>query len=310
MNGLAGVLISIAGTATTVATLLWVIRWNRKKNRFSPFTEKLLRSPGYTLGKEVDQLTDDMFPHLLLIACLPLIYILLFPNLSSSTSQIVFGAFFLGAFLLELKKLVTHFKRLIKLRLGLDGEVYTGQELNFLMRDGAWVYHDIPYQYGNIDHIVVSAGGVFVVETKAVRKPGNEEGKRQSTVVCKQGKLHFPHFVTDEPLRQAQRHADYVAKFFRDKTGQSVPVSPVVALPGWLVNNNSRNGPLVINPKRGAMLRALVRRPVIAPDRAAMLAKQIEAFARSVASGTDKTDPDAHKKYTFWLNRKPEEQKL
>src|SRR5690606_37340526 len=103
---------------------------------------------------------------------------------------------------------------------------YTGQELNFLMRQGAWVFHDIPYKYGNIDHIVVSKGGVFVVETKAVRKPVGEDGKRKSKVSASGGKLHFPHHVTQAPIQQAKRHAEYVSEFLVRKTGKNYPVTP------------------------------------------------------------------------------------
>ena len=56
---------------------------------------------------------------------------------------------------------------------GLRGEEYTGQELNFLMRDGAYVFHDIPYKYGNIDHVVVCQSRILAVETKAYSKPQN-----------------------------------------------------------------------------------------------------------------------------------------
>jgi len=49
------------------------------------------------------------------------------------------------------------------LGLGREGEEYTGQELNFLMSKGAIVYHDIPYIYGNIDHVVIALDKIFAI---------------------------------------------------------------------------------------------------------------------------------------------------
>ena len=55
--------------------------------------------------------------------------------------------------------------------LGLEGELATGEELNQLMLDGCRVFHDIPFRFGNIDHVVVSQSGVFSVNTKMLGKP-------------------------------------------------------------------------------------------------------------------------------------------
>ena len=139
--------------------------------------------------------------------------------------------------------------------LGCDGERYTGQELNYLMRSGAWVYHDLPYQYGNIDHMVVSTGGVFVVETKAVSKPQVGKGKkREAKVECKNGVLHFPHISTSLPLKQAGIHAKYVEKYLQKRAGLRVPVKAVVALPGWFIEGQGGDVE-IINPKRGLACR-------------------------------------------------------
>ncbi|MBN1547047.1 MAG: NERD domain-containing protein [Syntrophaceae bacterium] len=52
-------------------------------------------------------------------------------------------------------------------RLGYEGEMATGQELNMLMLEGYHVFHDFPADRFNIDHIVVSPNGVIAIETKA-----------------------------------------------------------------------------------------------------------------------------------------------
>jgi hypothetical protein len=40
------------------------------------------------------------------------------------------------------------------LRAGYDAELAVGQELDKLMREGAWVFHDVPGENFNIDHVV------------------------------------------------------------------------------------------------------------------------------------------------------------
>ena len=47
-----------------------------------------------------------------------------------------------------------------------------GQLLENLRADGARVFHDLVGEGLNIDHVVVSPHGIFVLETKTWSKPG------------------------------------------------------------------------------------------------------------------------------------------
>lgn len=208
------------------------------------------------------------------------------------------------------RQFYTRLSILPKIRLGLDGEVYTGQELNYLMQTGAFVYHDIPYKYGNIDHIVVSTGGIFVVETKAVRKPAGEDGKRQSKVSVLNGKLCFPGFSSDAPINQAKRHAEHIRMFVRSHTDIDIPVTPVVSLPGWYITTSEVSKVLIINPKRGAALGSFVCRKLVTKEQVDIVATLIEEVARSVRANAEKFDPDADQKYDLWGDRKFEERKI
>lgn len=51
-------------------------------------------------------------------------------------------------------------------RLGRDGERWTERELSSLEQDGWNVRHDIESRYGNIDHVLVGPGGVFLLNSK------------------------------------------------------------------------------------------------------------------------------------------------
>ena len=302
-------LIGLSGTIIAVAILLISIHKMRRRGRYAPFTEKNLRLPGHTLSIEADNTTLDCLFWLLVGMFTPLVGMLSYLAAGSASGLIIFLVFSPAVVWFFWKAMRLFNEAKIK-DLGCDGERYTGQELNYLMRSGAWVYHDLPYQYGNIDHMVVSTGGVFVVETKAVSKPQVGKGKkREAKVECKNGVLHFPHVSTSLPLKQAGIHAKYVEEYLQKRTGLRVQVKAVVALPGWFVEGQGGDV-MVINPKRGFALQKLVVKNVISDAGAERIASAIEEVARTVGYSTDKTDPDAGEKYDWLLNKKHQETRM
>jgi hypothetical protein len=72
---------------------------------------------------------------------------------------------------------VTLRKRLKALKLGLEGEKAVGQYLEDLRSQGCRVFHDIVGNGFNIDHVVVSPHGIFVIETKTYSKPRRREAR-------------------------------------------------------------------------------------------------------------------------------------
>jgi len=185
------------------------------------------------------------------------------------------------------------FKKVIRQNLGLDAELATGSELNLLMHDGAWVFHDIPYQYGNIDHVIVSAGGVFAVETKGISKPTDRSkpGFENATLSVEKGVLKLPHATTSKPINQAKTHAKWIRGEVQRKFGISVPVKAVVALPGWMIRGGYDDDCWVINPKRGNALRSAITKSVLDPKQVQLIAAWIEDLARSVQAKSREFDP-------------------
>ncbi len=244
-------------TAILCFLVVAVIRRRRAERLYSPLTEDLLRSPGQFLESQLSDLSDKLV--------FGILWILLVPALLLDSEAGVFG--WVTALIVSLTGVVYTSRlmsRVLKLRLATDGEEYTGQELNLLMRSGAWVFHDIPYQYGNIDHIVVSTGGVFAVETKTFRKPeGDGKSRRLATVKFDGQSLQFPHFSSSEPIEQAQRHAKYLQQCINRNTGLEIPVIPAVALPGWYIERAARSDTWVFNPKRGGPLKQEVRKSML-----------------------------------------------
>ena len=140
-------------------------------------------------------------------------------------------------------------RRVENLKQGRDGERAVGQYLERLREDGAQVFHDIPAKGFNVDHVVISPHGIYVIETKTLSKP--VQGK--PTAWVRDGKLVVGGRVPErDPIEQARAVADWTQTLLRDSTGRTFPVRPVVVLPGWFVervDTNATNGVWVLNPK-------------------------------------------------------------
>ena len=289
-------LVGFLAIASYFAAIIGAFLWREKRRRlYSPFSEDMCRLPGHTLRRESEDLSIDVAVWLIsgLFMLLWLCRILY----TSGSSVLITALFVAIGFctclsLFKMQRLHTTTK-------GLRGEEYTGQELNFLMRDGAFVFHDIPYKYGNIDHVVVCPSRILAVETKAFSKPqkANSE-KREYEVSFDGGKLTIPGHSEADPAKQAKTHASYLRKLIKKECGVDDPVTPLVALPGWMVPNEGDWNLLVLNPKRARPLRMRLFKEKEHPEfeRAVVC---VEKLARSVPLQRKVTDPDAHKHFDF-----------
>lgn len=245
----------------TVGILISVISilkaYHRHKKRRSPFTAKFLRGPGQSLIEKLDDINDELFSYLAMMIAMPImfyaVYIsgLYFRNrqfsLNSAFVYIVVGALFIGYLIFKMVRLF-NLRRIT--RLGYEGEVATGQELNQMMLQGYRVYHDFVADKFNIDHIVVGPAGVFAVETKARAKPTSGNSNTSHKVTYDDKYIHFPNWKEAKPMEQARIQATWLERWLSSATGEKTLVRPVVALPGWFTTRTSSKGIPVINPKR------------------------------------------------------------
>jgi hypothetical protein len=167
----------------------------------------------------------------------------------SINATLTFAA--LGAIGIRLWKVI---KRRRSLQLALEGEKAIGQELNQLMLKGYAVYHDLPGENFNIDHVVVTPAGVFAVETKARPKPLSDDGKADAEVVYDGASLRFGNRENREFLEQAARQGKWLAQWLASAVGESVAVKPVLALPGWFIKRVARGPVQVISGRDAAYL--------------------------------------------------------
>ncbi|HWL10410.1 MAG TPA: nuclease-related domain-containing protein [Planctomicrobium sp.] len=150
-------------------------------------------------------------------------------------------------------------KVLLELRpksLGLEGEMFVGEELNQLMLKGCRVYHDVPIEYGNVDHVVVSPSGVFAVNTKMLGKPRDRGQDEKVTVNYTENLMHFPDRIISIPQQKLLTEAKALSTFLSKSVGEPVTVEAMLALPGWFIKSDRNGGaPVrVFNPKNSAPL--------------------------------------------------------
>lgn len=219
----------------------------RSKKR-SPLVANLLRSPGESLREKIEELRekiDDRVTNILFlfIGALVLAVFCIGNKANVPTTFLMFFIFSLVAVSVTLYN-VRHLSALWKThhdyRLALDAELAVGQELNHLMRDGYSVFHDFLFEKFNIDHIVVGSKGIFAVETKGKAKPNRGMGAKDATIEYDGKNLIFPGgFRNKDPIDQAKRQAQSLAKWLTSVVGESIMVTPALAFPGWFIKKTS-----------------------------------------------------------------------
>jgi uncharacterized protein YneF (UPF0154 family) len=238
-----------------------------RARRKSPIGFDLLRPPGHSLGERIELLREDVSEKLIWLMLLPTTTIALYfgqiallgDGMTTSRTAPIFGVAAAAGVAYCVRQLLRTATELDRLKAGYDAELAVGQELNQLMRQGAWVFHDLPGEQFNIDHVVVASQGVFAVETKGYTKKAEGDGKKNATVVFDGSKLTFPTYSTTTPLDQAARQAKWLAEWLSSATGTRVGAIPVLALPGWFVRPDGE-GPVIV--LSGRMLHLLLdRRP-------------------------------------------------
>jgi hypothetical protein len=122
-----------------------------------------------------------------------------------------------------------------RLKLGRDGERAVAEVLDGLRAEGCIVYHDVVGNGFNVDHVVLSRAGVFVVETKTITKPPGKA--RKPTVRVHEGRLYAGGAdLGSQPLEQAKASAGWVYRILKESTGKGYHVKPCVVFPGWFVD--------------------------------------------------------------------------
>ncbi|WP_345975657.1 nuclease-related domain-containing protein [Sulfurimonas sp. HSL3-7] len=221
------------------------------KNTKSPLKEKLLRTPGQSLDEEINKIIDDQALTYLLA---PIFFIILaimewykwYMAVPPSPWTMTIMALIVAVF--SVYKIVPLRKKLVALRQGRDGEKAVAEMLNFYREAKMKVFHDIVGENFNIDHVVVSTRGVFLVETKTYSKPmkGKTEITFNGQTIIKNG-----YRFNDDILIQVKGSSKWLRDLIEELTAKEVEVQPAVVFPGWYVRmtNEYKSDIWMLNPR-------------------------------------------------------------
>ena len=249
----------------------WLYRkWTDREGKRCPVGDRRIHGAGEQLRKRIEDETDRMTGGLIVLFFIGPYFLAAWALQKVEWSSVRFEwgeAILLIAFAVAggcaVRRIQHHGMRRRRAIAGLRAELYTAQELNRLMQSGCHVLHDVPADGFNLDHVIVSPAGIYVVETKSVRKPRPSPNKDHFKVEFDGERLRFPGFCTERPIQQARRQAQWLSEFLRGAIDRPVRVQPAVALPGWWIDGGrqSGNGAVqVFNPAgRGAAFMADVR---------------------------------------------------
>ena len=237
-----------------VALVMAVVIRDARVRRFRhqvPFKELRRRPAGEAVRLKLASLDETIFERMGLLVGVPVLVATqaYFLNLTwtALVADVVVSAMLTFVIGWRFQKLL---RERANYRLGYDGERFVGEELNSLIADGFEIFHDVPFNSYNIDHVLLGPPGVFAVETKTRRKPVQEKIGKEYHVEYEGACLRWPWGTDDKDLQQAANNSESLSRWLTNAVGDPVPVTPILTLPGWWVDRKARPNPVhVLNPK-------------------------------------------------------------
>lgn len=221
------------------------------KKTKSPLTDNPLRYVAQSTDEKISNVFDDkiLFP-LIIIGVLILTTILEWYHYYNppKVKPILITIIYILIVVFCIIKLIRSINFIKKLKLGRDGERAVGQYLESNKDESSKLFHDIVGNGFNIDHLLISRKGIFVIETKTYSKPltGKAVITYNDNEILINGKPSIKNI-----LSQIQGGTSYIKNLIKESTGISFEPFPVVLFPGWYIEGNgNKTGNLwVLNPK-------------------------------------------------------------
>jgi hypothetical protein len=224
----------------------------RRARSKSPFKELRRRPAGESLRIKIGELDDQINDRLFLLLGMPIgLAVMMFVvkplNLFGALAAVAISSIWTLVFK---GKLLDSLEQRRNYQLGFDGERFVGEELSRLIGAGFEIYHDVPFDGFNMDHVLVGKPGVFVVESKTKSKPVDQSGTKEYEVVFDGKKLHWPWGTESQDIEQARINATTLSEWLTSAVGENVEASALLTLPGWWIERKAPcNGVQILNPK-------------------------------------------------------------
>jgi Nuclease-related domain len=271
---------------------IFVWQTARKKAR-PPEEFRLLRAPGETQRRRVQNADENMFMYVFAAAVAPLIVasitLLIAVRLpkdlivgAAAIGVLLFVGGIIGAGILLLRL----FNRRRNDLLGYLGERAVAEYLDNLRQDGFRIFHDVPCvgrkRDFNIDHVVVGPTGVAAVEVKTRRKKKGRPGYEEHVVVYDGQQLVWPWGEDRCGIDQLVAAADWLRKFIEKRIGLKIDPKPVLVFPGWMVKERVIRQFRVANHKVAPSIVREWNTQPLTPEQVDLISRQLDERCRDV----------------------------
>ncbi|MFK5892615.1 MAG: nuclease-related domain-containing protein [Pseudomonadota bacterium] len=223
-----------------------------KKFKKSPLTDKPLRNPGQSLDEEINKIyRDDINDYAMWAGVVIMLAGMEWWRWYAHTpyAPITYSVLAIIVTVFSGYKIYKLKLRVSNLKLGRDGERAVGQYLELLREKGCRIFHDIVGDNFNLDHVIISEHGVFVIETKTYSKPKTGGAK----IIINTEQLSINGYHPDKDIIiQAKAEANWLKGVLRETSGKDVFIKPVIVFPGWYIDSSHASKNLdvwVLNPK-------------------------------------------------------------
>ncbi len=221
-------------------------------NTKSPLKDKPLRNPGQSIDEYINSSIMEQINTYIIFLAVSIVFAAFewwrsIFSLPISPWAFTIVAMFFFPFLIY--RLIQLRKKLNRHRMARDGEMEVGQYLEHLREKGYTIFHDIVGDRFNIDHVVISEHGIYVVETKTYSKPA----KGAAEIFFDGESIRIDKGIDASGLIiQAKSQKSWLQDTLKDSTGKNFDVLPVIVFPGWYINSTKtafNNNLWVLNPK-------------------------------------------------------------
>jgi hypothetical protein len=217
-----------------------------------PFSELRRRPAGESVRLEIEDLSERINRWILCAAASPIILGL---TLAAQQERGTIGVtlFFLSAALFcgaTERRVFPLLRKRSNHRLRYQGERYVAEELNRLMAYGFHAFHDVPFDHYYMDHVLVGPTGVFVVETKTMRKPQMGKGDRNAEVIFDGSALLFPDGPDGKALEHVRSNRDTISRWLSSATADQICAEGILTIPGWNIARIGRSDIYVVNARQ------------------------------------------------------------
>ncbi len=219
-----------------------------KSEKRSPLKEKPLRYAGQSLGEQIeDKALNLAFSWIGLPVLITLLTIddwIRYLNPQPSPKPIAGTVVAITLLIIGVFKVIKGKREIDRLKMGRDGEKLVAEGLQEMIRQGAAVLHDIQGDKFNIDHVVVSKHGIFLIETKTYSKPINKE----TTITSDNENVYVDGMAIERnPINQVKALTGWLQNLLKESTGKSFKIRPVILFPGWYTDKTKSGADIWIH---------------------------------------------------------------